>query len=113
MFKFFKNLDSLFYPVGDRFFVLDVSRLQENERLQFKYDHTEKLIAIQKIKLSLFGEPMEAIAETEISPGGFGRVFYQGRSWKARCEEQIKINIGQTVLVTAKHELTLLVIPAG
>lgn len=112
MFRFFRTLDSLFYPVGDRLFVLDVSRLQENERLQFKYDHNKKLVAIQKIKLSLFGEPMEAIAETDILPGAFGRVYYQGRSWKACCEEQIKITTGQPVLVIAKHELTLLIIPA-
>lgn len=113
MFRFFKTLDTLFYPVGDRLFVLDVSRLQENERLQFKYDRNKKLVAIQKVKLSLFEEPMEGIAETEFSSAGFGRVFYQGISWKAYCEERTKIATGELVLVIAKHELTLLVIPAG
>lgn len=92
--------------------VFDVSRLRDDERLEFKYDHNQQLVAVQKIKLSLFKEPIEGLAETEIPAGGSGRIFYQGTSWKARSEAEVPIIAGQIVLVKARYELTLFVVPA-
>ncbi|MFB2938289.1 NfeD family protein [Aerosakkonemataceae cyanobacterium BLCC-F154] len=92
--------------------VFDVSRLRDDERLEFKYDHNHQLIAVQKIKLSLFKEPIEGLAETDIPAGGSGRIFYQGTSWKARSEAEVPISAGQIVLVKARYELTLFVVPA-
>ena len=48
------------YTSGGRSLTVDASRLREDERLEFKYDQHKNLISIQKIKLSLFREPMEA-----------------------------------------------------
>ncbi|XWK89096.1 MAG: NfeD family protein [Phormidium sp.] len=92
--------------------VFDVSRLRDDERLEFKYDHNNQLIAVQKIKLSLLKEPIEGLAETDIPAGGSGRIFYQGSSWKARSEADVPIITGQIVLVKARYELTLFVVPA-
>jgi len=94
-----------------RSIVLDVSRLKEDERIEFKYDQNKTLIAIQKVKLSLFQQPIRAIAETEILPADFGRVFFQGSSWKAQSESEFAISKGQSVLVTSQHGITLIVNP--
>lgn len=102
------------YAVADRPFVIDVSRLKEDERLEFKYDQHRNLIAIQKVKLSLFRQKKEGRAETEIPPGGFGRVTYSGTSWKAYCDGDSKIEAGQPVLVMGRLDsVTLIVIAAG
>jgi hypothetical protein len=90
--------------------IFDVSRLREDERLEFKYDHNHQLIAVQKVKISLFKEYTEGCAETDIDAGGLGRIFYQGSSWRARSEASVPIKVGQTVLVRARYELTLFVI---
>jgi len=92
--------------------VFDVSRLRDDERLEFKYDHNRQLIAVQKIKLLLFQESIEGFAETDIAAGGLGRIFYQGSSWKARSEAEVPIIAGQIVLVKARYELTVFVVPA-
>jgi hypothetical protein len=92
--------------------IFDVSRLREDERLEFKYDHNHQLIAVQKVKVMLFTEGIEGVAETDIEAGGLGRIFYQGTSWKARSEAEISIKADQIVLVRARYELTLFVIPA-
>lgn len=93
--------------------VLNISQLREDERLEFRYDTHNNLVAIQKIKLCLFQEQMEATAETDIEPNISGRVFYNGASWKATVDTNVKIVTGQKVLVKARHNLTLLVIPAA
>ena len=98
--------------LGDRPFAFDLRHLREDERLEFKYDQSGRLIAVQKIKLTLFHNPIEGRAETDILPGRFGRVFYSGTSWRAKCDEEMKISAGQTVLVIARQDLTLLVLPA-
>lgn len=100
------------HSLGNQPLILNVTQLREDERIEFKYDRNNNLIAIQKIKLSLLEEPMEAVAETDIEANGSGRVFYQGSSWKALSEGE-KIFAGEKLLVTAKHHLTLLVIPAA
>ncbi|MGA9379631.1 MAG: NfeD family protein [Phormidium sp.] len=92
--------------------VFDVSRLRDDERLEFKYDHNHQLVAVQKIKLSLFKEAIEGSAETDIPAGSSGRIFYQGSSWKARSDAEVPIIAGQIVLVKARYELTLFVVPA-
>ena len=100
------------HVLPDRPLVLNVSQLREDERLEFKYDSHNNLVAIQKVKLSLFREQMEGTAETDIEPTVCGRVFYGGSSWKAVVDEDVKILAGQKVLVTARQNLTLLVVPA-
>ena len=99
--------------LSNRQLVLDASKLREDERLEFKYDYQKNLIAIQKIKLAVAAEPMEAIAQTDITPGFFGRVIYQGDSWKARSDGEQTIAKDQKVLVVAQHGLTLIVTPAA
>jgi hypothetical protein len=102
------------YTLEDRTLVIDASRLKLDERLEFKYDQHHNLIAIQKIKLSLFRERQEGRAETAIPPGGLGRVAYAGTSWKAYCDGDSKIEAGQQVLVMGRQDsVTLVVIAAG
>ncbi|MCY6494564.1 NfeD family protein [Leptolyngbya sp. GGD] len=92
--------------------VLDVSALREDERLEFKYDHHQNLVAIHKIHVSLLNVPQEAEAETDIEAGKIGRVFFEGKSWGARCEQDTKVLAGQPVLVTGWRDLlTVMVIP--
>lgn len=91
--------------------VLNISQLREDERIEFKYDIHHNLIAIQKIKLSLLEEKIEATAETDIEPNSPGRVFYNGSSWKAIVDGNMKVVTGQKVVVKARHNLTLFVIP--
>jgi hypothetical protein len=92
---------------------LDISSLRDDERLEFRYDQHQNLVAIQKIRLALLDIPMTATAATDIEPGQIGQVFYQGSYWSARCDDNTKIQAGQSVLVIARHDLILLVIPAG
>lgn len=111
MFKLFKRSD-INYEFGNQRFAINLSHLREDERLEFKYDKNNNLVAVQKVKLSLLEEPIEAVAETDIETNGVGRVFYQGTYWKAICDGD-KVLAGQKVLVKAKHNLTLLVIPSA
>jgi hypothetical protein len=99
------------YSVNNGALVIDASRLKENERLEFKYAQNGYLIAIQKITVSPFDKGMDGKAETDIEPGGIGRTFYKGRSWMACNDGESKILTGQKVLVMARRDLTLLVIP--
>jgi hypothetical protein len=92
--------------------VIDASRLKDNERLELKYAQNGCLIAIQKIKVSLFDKEMGGEAETDIEPGGIGRVSYKGSSWRACSDGETKILAGQNVLVMARRDLTLLVVPS-
>ena len=49
---------------------------------------------------------------TAISPGGTGRVLYEGNSWQARCaDEQLGIDPNQTVHVVGRQGTTLMVLP--
>ncbi|HEY9298735.1 MAG TPA: NfeD family protein [Phormidium sp.] len=100
----FKNNNSL---------ALLASRLKRDERLEFIYDQDKALRVIQKVKVTLFEEPMDGQAETDIVPTGAGRVYYRGSSWKARSDSSSPIIKGQKVLVTGRQELTLLVIPSA
>lgn len=98
------------YSVNNGALVIDASRLKDNERLELKYTQNGDLIAIRKIKVSLFDQGMDGKAETDIEPGSVGRVFYQATSWMAYNDGESKILGDQKVLVTARRDLTLLVV---
>lgn len=99
--------------LADGRIVLDVSKLKDNERLEFQYDHNQKLIAVQKITLTNANKSMEARVEMDIQPGGYGRVMYQGNSWKAWSDYDGIIEKGSKVLVLGQHGITLLVTPSA
>ena len=86
-----------------------ISRLSEGEYLQLIYDRQKILIGVRKLKLHSPGGT--AIAETNISVGGRGRVMYQGQSWSAYCEGEKDIISGESLLVLAQDRLTLIVTP--
>ena len=49
---------------------------------------------------------------TEILPGQIGRVLYEGRSWRAKCDDhKISLPPQQTVYVVRREGTTLIVIP--
>jgi NfeD-like C-terminal, partner-binding len=99
------------YSIKNGTLTIDASRLKDNERLELKYSQNGCLIAIQKIQVSLFDRDMDGKAETDIEPGDVGRVFSKGTSWMAYNDGEIKILADQKVLVIARRDLTLLVVP--
>jgi hypothetical protein len=107
----FGRRDQTNYSVNNGALVIDASRLKDNERLELKYSQNGYLIAIQKIKVSLFDRGMDGKAETDIEPGSIGRVSYNGTSWMACNDGESKILASQRVVVMAQRDLTLLVIP--
>lgn len=48
---------------------------------------------------------------TEILAGKTGRVLYEGNSWQARCDDDIRIAPHQRVYVVRREGTTLIVIP--
>lgn len=57
-------------------------------------------------------EATEAEMIAAISPGQFGRVFYEGGSWRAKCgDETIAIQAGERVYVVGREGTTLIVLP--
>jgi NfeD-like C-terminal, partner-binding len=88
-----------------------VVMLREDERLELIYDQDRKLRAIQKIRLSKVFGLAEGRSATNIPPLGEGYVWYKGSSWKARSDSLTVINAGQKIVVKARYNLTLLVMP--
>jgi len=57
-------------------------------------------------------EAKEARTTTEIPAGSFGRVLYEGNSWKAQCDdEEMSIAPNQNVYVVGRKGNTLIVMP--
>lgn len=65
-----------------------------------------------KRKVSTIEDATEGQTLTEISPGEFGRVVYEGNSWKARCgDEKLAIQANQKVYIVGREGTTLIVLP--
>lgn len=54
----------------------------------------------------------EATIEAVIQPGRLWRVYYQGTSWKARSNQNVSLEVGDTVYVVDRQNITLIVEPA-
>ena len=105
MFKLFTRQNKSVTLESNPPYVIDLSCLQTDELLEFRYDEQERLSSVRKLKL-LNGL---AKAETDIEPNGNGRVLWHGSSWRACCAGVQKIIEGQTVFVLARQDLTLIV----
>ncbi|MGJ3246317.1 MAG: NfeD family protein [Elainellaceae cyanobacterium] len=111
MLKVLKRSRSPEVTSGSTSFVLDTSRLGQNECLLLNYNQDGNLSSIQKIKTRSVRGSHVGIAETTITPDQHGRVRYQGSSWTAYCDGNRVITAGQQVWITAQHSLHLFVIP--
>lgn len=94
-------------------FTLNIAHLALDERMDFQYDTNNNLISIQKVKLLFDSKSINAIAETDIPAGSYGRARWNGTSWKAHCQDSDSVIAGQTVLVKARRGITLLVVPVA
>lgn len=57
-------------------------------------------------------DAVDAETLTAIAPGQWGRVLYEGNSWRARCaDETVAIEAHETVYVVRREGTTLFVMP--
>jgi membrane protein implicated in regulation of membrane protease activity len=65
-----------------------------------------------KRRISLTGDDSEATAITGIPAGSWGRVLYEGNSWRAKCADETRdLAPNESVYVVAKKGNTLIVLP--
>lgn len=65
-----------------------------------------------KRRISLTGDDSEATAITGIPAGNWGRVLYEGNSWRAKCADETRdLAPNESVYVVAKKGNTLIVLP--
>ena len=60
--------------------------------------------------LDSYAEPdNEAVITMPIEPGKSGQVKFAGSWWTARCQQGIKLALGENVYVVGRHNITLYV----
>ncbi|MEO0688656.1 MAG: NfeD family protein [Cyanobacteria bacterium J06649_11] len=112
MFRIFNRYSSPQFRLGGQPVVIETKQLKQDECLVIKYDQNGNPVTIEKVgTYTALGCTSFGKAESDISPGQRGRVFYNGCSWQAYCDGDLPIRKGQTVLIIARQALHLFVAP--